>query len=146
MSAVRSEAGDVRSRSPLGGPIPAGIDVLRVTGSACVPTHRLIDAELMRNGKPVAQSAHCPTRRQRGGCGRPRRPSCCRPPICSPFRANSGSRVEGVEFVFTFSNDTPSGLWNFVPGPLEVAEWFGNDQPRLVAEGPQDGYLRMQLA
>ena len=44
----------------MGGPIPAGIDVLRVTGSACVPTHRLIDAELMRNGKPVARSRTAP--------------------------------------------------------------------------------------
>ena len=66
--------------------------------------------------------------------------------MVSPVPLGHRCGLEGSEFVFAFSNDTPSGLRNFVPGSLEVAQWFGNDQPSLVAQGLQDGYLRVQLA
>ena len=66
--------------------------------------------------------------------------------MVSPVPLGHRCGLEGSEFVFAFSNDTPSGLRNFVPGSLEVAQGFGNDQPSLVAQGLQDGYLRVQLA
>src|SRR5215211_4359043 len=58
----------------------------------------------------------------------------------------SGSdRAEGAHLIGARTDHASMRLWYLIPGSGEIAEWFGNHQPGLIAEPLEDLHVRMQL-